>query len=187
MLIQRENKAVNPHFGWEEVTGDPSPPRPLSMEDDLVILAHPHDSVISHLASGNYWYKSLCTGWKYITIDAWRCIFLPSQMVWEGPCWLGCLLAQHKPQPWDTLAMKDPHCCDSFGVSLRFYFCCCCSSAHGSFGIQCFFLNPCKGAAFSWWAAQSLHLQPEKAGLKHFLRAVESDVPRELGLDFLGA
>lgn len=116
-------------------------------------LARAHDLVTSHLAFGNYWYKSLCTGWKYIIIDAWRWVFLPSQM---DPPWLGWLLAQHKPRPWDTLTVKDAHCCDWFH-----FFVVVLKSA-GFCWYSVFFLNPRKGAAFSGWAAKIPHLQPEK-------------------------
>lgn len=45
---------------WIEVTGDFFSP----------YLACAHDLVISHLAFGVYWYKSLCTVWKTINLEA---------------------------------------------------------------------------------------------------------------------
>jgi len=76
-----------------EVTGDVFP----------LYLARAHDLVISHLAFGNYWYKSLCTVWKYITLEAWRYVFLASQMVRDLPRWPADWLASftaysHSPE-----------------------------------------------------------------------------------------
>lgn len=104
-------------------------------------------------------------------------------MAWEGPHWPGWLLEQHKPQPRDTLAVKDSHCCDSF-VFLFVWF----------FVLKCrvllvfnVFLKSLQRGCFQLMCFSKPSPPARKAGLRDLPRAVESDVPREPGTGFSGA
>lgn len=54
----------------------------------------------------------------------------------------------------------------------------------GFFWYSMFFLNPCKGAAFSWCASQSLHHQPEKQVWEICRGLWNQMCPENPGLDF---
>lgn len=114
ILILDGKKSVQ----WIEMTADFFPP----------YLACAHDLVISHLAFGNYCYKSLCAVWKYITLEAWRHISLPSLLVPGLPPWLASSTAQsHSPKRLLLARML-------IAVTDYFLF----LSTGAFFGIQCF-------------------------------------------------